>query len=184
MANIGYGLIRSNIANIGPNPIGSDIISLISNPIYLIESDIIRIGSDPTGSDIADVKSGRTGSDIIDIRSSYRRVDLMRFDGLRRTRRRAGEGMNRLFDPPRGLVVPGVTGGAMTARSTRTRGRRAQAVIDVHFLQNGVVLRRSSWKGFSQTAPLTVHRCAKFDKDEDCAISEADRTRWSQETLV
>ena len=68
MANIGYGLIRSNIADIGPDQIGSDIISLISNPIYLIESDIIRIGSDPTGSDIADVKSGRTGSDIIDIR--------------------------------------------------------------------------------------------------------------------
>ena len=108
----------------------------------------------------------------------------MRFDGLQRTRRRAGEGMNRLFDPPRGLVVPGVTGGAMTARSTRTRGRRAQTVIDVHFLQNGVVWRRSSWKGAAQTAPPTVHRWAKFDEEEDRAISEADRARRRRETLV
>ena len=105
-------------------------------------------------------------------------------DGLRRTRRRAGEGMNRLFDPPRGLVVPGVTGGAMTARSTRTRGRRAQTVIDVHFPRNGVVWRRSSWKGAAQTAPPTVHRWAKFDGEEDCAISEAVRARWRRETLV
>ena len=83
-----------------------------------------------------------------------------------------------------GCLAPRVTGAATTARLTRIGGQRAQSVIEVHFLQNGVVLRLSSWKGAAQTAPPTVHRWAKFDGEEDRAISEADRARRRRETLV